>query len=372
MDALRLEQVVAKASDLLQQTALSDKKFERCFEGVANLIGSNSIHLAELAPNGEQRYSVHESMQGMLKSYYAGGWHQQDIWTQRALGPSLNGSVVFDHMVIPKAEAERNPYIQEYCADWGVRYFSAFSWRSEGQLLGFTIIRAAGNPFSEEDELVLRRLRPVAIGAALTASVLRDARFKGIASGLEMSGRPSLILNQFGRVMFMTPGAEALQGHAFSVSAGEVRGLDFRSDAGFRKVTSWIVGRLPRPPNAFTVSSSTLKNPLVAFVVPVRSLTSADIPGAAVLLVFADPAKTLATEPEYLSALWGLTSREAQLANLFSRGLDLERAAEAMGLKLSSARQMQKSLLSKSGASRQAELAAMLSRLAIGSLPENI
>lgn len=364
MDPTQIEFVVSRVSDLLQQSALQSENFEDSFREVADLIGARSFHLSEMDGTGAQRFLIHESGMAMLDAYYSGGWHEIDTWTERSLRPALKGEIVLDRMVIPEADASRDPFFQDYCADWGVRHFSAFSWKTENQLLGATVIRPTDRPFTQDDAIVLKLIRPSVVGAVLVASTLRNTRIKGLASGLELSGRPCLILDQRGRVMFMTPGASSLNGQAFHVSGGNLRGLDLQTDANLRKVEGWLLGRRPHPPAAFRMSSPSLPGPLFAFTIPVRQFAYAELPGAAALLVLMDPSRRSQVNPQHLMAIWDLTPREAELAGLFAGGSTLEQAAEAMALKVSTIRQMHKSILAKAGVSRQSELAVLLSRIA--------
>lgn len=358
--------IVSKVNALLERASLTERKFENCFAEVADLIGARSFHLAELAPSGEQRFLVHQTGRDMLRAYYDGGWHDRDVWTRRALLPSLKGNIVFDHMVMSEAEARRDPYIQDYCTPWGVRHFSAFAWRSDVQTFGFTIIRPTDNPFSSSDAEVLRLIRPAAIGAFLVASAMRDSHFRGIASGLEFAGRPSVILNQLGRISFMSKGAEALEGSVFRAAGGRIRGLEPASDAAFRRIEAYILGKSSTLPGAFRIASSYLNAPVFAFCVPLRDMASAELPGAAFLIVFADPHKHPAVRRDHLFSFWGLTPREADLAQHIASGATLEQASEELGLRLSTVRQMHKALLTKTGASGRAQLALLLSGISRG------
>lgn len=366
MDTEHIEQTVSKVSKLLEQASLSASRFESCFGEVSALLGARSFHLAELSPSGEQRFLVHETGRQMLQAYYEEGWHDLDVWTKRALRPSLKGQVVFDHMVIPESEAIRDPYIQEYCADWGVRHFSAFAWRTESQTFGFTIIRPTDNPFTYRDALILQKVRPVAISAFLASSILRDSHFRGIAAGLELAGRPSVILNQFGQITFMSRGAEVLQGRAFKCVEGRLRGVEPHSDASFRRLEAWILGKVSSPPQAFRITSPFQGAPVFAFCLPLRELAYADLPGAAVLVMFVDPSQHPAARPQQFVSFWGLTPREADLAHLIACGSTLEQAAEILKLKLSTVRQMHKALLTKTGTTGKAELAVILAKLSMG------
>jgi DNA-binding CsgD family transcriptional regulator len=64
-----------------------------------------------------------------------------------------------------------------------------------------------------------------------------------------------------------------------------------------------------------------------------------------------------------LSKAFGLTPAEARLASIIAEGLNPERAAEELGISKGTARNQLKAIFAKTATHRQAELAALLSRL---------
>ncbi len=68
---------------------------------------------------------------------------------------------------------------------------------------------------------------------------------------------------------------------------------------------------------------------------------------------------------ETLQAIFGLTKAEARLAIELACGQTLEDIADEHGVSISTARVQLKSIFAKTGTSRQAELVALLTRLAV-------
>jgi DNA-binding NarL/FixJ family response regulator len=75
-----------------------------------------------------------------------------------------------------------------------------------------------------------------------------------------------------------------------------------------------------------------------------------------VSLLISDPARARYPKAPTLRHLFGLTVSESRLVEHLIRGLSLEEAGETVGLKVSSSRTYLKSIFSKMGVSRQAEL----------------
>jgi DNA-binding CsgD family transcriptional regulator len=81
----------------------------------------------------------------------------------------------------------------------------------------------------------------------------------------------------------------------------------------------------------------------------------------AVGVVFiADPEDQHLAMPEMLATLYGLTAAEAELVTLLCQGETLDEAARIRGVSAHTARSQLKSVFSKTGVSRQADLVRLL------------
>jgi DNA-binding CsgD family transcriptional regulator len=72
---------------------------------------------------------------------------------------------------------------------------------------------------------------------------------------------------------------------------------------------------------------------------------------------------SLRPDLSWLRSAYGLTEREAHVAALLAEGLDLDAIAARLGIRSSTARSYLKDALQKTGASRQAELVALVARI---------
>jgi DNA-binding CsgD family transcriptional regulator len=109
-----------------------------------------------------------------------------------------------------------------------------------------------------------------------------------------------------------------------------------------------------RPPRA----------PLVVRAVPVAAsdLPAGDAAATRAILFVMEPDRPMQIDPRALPAACGLTRREAALAALLARGMDLTEAASEMGIGLGTARGYLKQSLAKTSTHRQAELVSLLLR----------
>ena len=108
--------------------------------------------------------------------------------------------------------------------------------------------------------------------------------------------------------------------------------------------------------------------PLVARAVRLGRRSGERLPGgtrAAVVVFLRDPERKTGSTAAVLMEGFGLTPREAGLAELLSRDLSLAEAARELGISRENARVHLKRVFSKTGLRRQAELVSLILRLQV-------
>ena len=116
------------------------------------------------------------------------------------------------------------------------------------------------------------------------------------------------------------------------------------------------------------ISRGPSRYPLVARAVPLGRLSGERLPvGArsATVVFLRDPERDMRSTAALLMEGFGLTRREASLAELLGRDLSLAEAAEALGISRENARVHLKRIFSKTGLRRQAELVSLILRLEV-------
>ena len=112
---------------------------------------------------------------------------------------------------------------------------------------------------------------------------------------------------------------------------------------------------------AFAVRRPCGKRSLTLFIRAVKASAgpAADNEAAALVMVLDSGLPVEATEAE-LRQLYGLTSTEAQLANLLMEGLALEDCGDELGIRRTTVRMHLRNIFAKTGVRRQGELVALL------------
>ncbi|HEU4618370.1 MAG TPA: helix-turn-helix transcriptional regulator [Gammaproteobacteria bacterium] len=105
--------------------------------------------------------------------------------------------------------------------------------------------------------------------------------------------------------------------------------------------------------------------PLVLLIAPI-ALRAAFVNRPAVAVFVNDPEQRNEAAPELLRSLYGLTEREAALADLLAQGMELREAAERLRIRMHTARTHLKLIFEKTDTHRQAELLHLLLRGPVG------
>jgi DNA-binding CsgD family transcriptional regulator/PAS domain-containing protein len=222
------------------------------------------------------------------------------------------------------------------------------------------------SPFSREDLDEFNRLVP-----HLQRAIQMRQRFAELqlgqdflASGLDVLAMPTFLFDEYSRVAHTNRSAEALlkasrgleleDGHLITADAAATRKLNLEltnaihASRGEESELSGVVlmprlGRLP----------------LMLMLAPLRLAGGVSMRGAALLFAF-DPESTPAITSAMVGRLFGLSDAEAELAVALCSGKTLDEAANERGTSIHTIRSQLKSIFSKTGTKRQADLVCLL------------
>ena len=354
---------------------------------LARLLGGSAAVLSVVGPNCPGRVvqvGVDPACMARYLERHAG---RNELEARSAALPV--GAVVTDGCLMPKAEFLRTAFYAECLRPQG--FHSLLILRAARGALGAVtnvcVLRSAGEGgFGAEEVALLSRLAPHLRRAVAVHTRLAEAEGerRALAEALE----------RLPRAAFLVDGAAAAR-HANAAGAALLAERDggLRADAGEggalraarpeetallrRLVAAAVPGRgagrppagghvcLPRPPP---------RPPLVATAAPLgaAAIAASGLDGAAglppepmALLLVADPeAKSPGPPPALLRDAFGLTRAEAEVAARAASGDGVPALAASLAISPGTARLHLHRVFEKTGARRQAELAAVLGRLA--------
>jgi DNA-binding CsgD family transcriptional regulator len=107
------------------------------------------------------------------------------------------------------------------------------------------------------------------------------------------------------------------------------------------------------------------RRPLIVRTVVIEPTVRREMDDAALVLMLVDPEDCPEPSDAILQQVFGTTKAEARIANRLLCGESLQEIAEATGVSIGTVRSQMKALFVKTGTHRQAELVALLTRLAM-------
>ncbi len=289
------------------------------------------------------------------------------------------GTVVTDRDVMPRAEFLRTAFYDECLRPNGLStLMNLRAARGEGGAVGnVCVLRSAGQgEFGPEEVKLLEGLAPhlrraVAVHVRLAEA---EGERRALSEALQRLPHAAFLVDAAAVVRLANAaGAELLaKRDGLSVDAGDgmaLRAAKADETAALRhSIAAAVRGGAGPTPAGRTRLPRPGKAPLMATVVPLTAagLAAAGLPpDPTALLLVADPAaKAQTPSPAVLRETFGLTPAEAEIAARAARGEGMPAAAEALGVSQGTARLHLHRVFEKTGARRQAELAALLARLA--------
>jgi DNA-binding CsgD family transcriptional regulator len=178
----------------------------------------------------------------------------------------------------------------------------------------------------------------------------------------------AILLDSDKRIIRLNDRAQNHLGEALATNKGRLCATDRGCDALFQTILdqSLKYGERERDWRRDAIGLKREdKRPVIARVVSVGGEAHNLLDGAALIVILLDPEDCPEPSHALLQQVFGLTRGEARLAVQLSCGQSLQDIAEASGVSIGTVRSQAKAVLTKTDTHRQAELVALLTRLAM-------
>jgi PAS domain-containing protein len=166
----------------------------------------------------EQALYLTHNFTPAMESAYSAYYHRLDEWTHQALRQNryIQGAVALGEELIPQRELRRtefyNDFLKPHDMEWMVTT-ALFDGRSEGPATHMSFTRHRGRgAYDAEGKRLIELLAPHVRRALLTHWRLNEARLGAQArsAALEQLGYAVILLDEAGKVLDLTPLAEAM------------------------------------------------------------------------------------------------------------------------------------------------------------------
>lgn len=310
---------------------------------------------------------ISPALEPLMGRYYGEGWNRRDIRFKGVDIALRNGSVT-DQQVFTDEEMRRAPYYQDLLRPEGCWWFSAITFGVAGSPWFLTLQRTIRQGAFTPDEVAqLRRLSRPLHAAANLSHALAFAQVSGMVDAFDHLDKPALVLDERGLLVRCNDRAQRVLDALADLRHREIR---FRDGGNQRTFESALVQAGAQAQWSGRRRDRTALVDGAGRVYDVEAVALGDWARysftQARFLVFLDAAPAAAPGPETsLRSRYGLTRAEIRVAAALAEGLSVRAIADRHGVTYETARSQIKSVLSKTGTSRQAELVALLAKLGL-------
>jgi DNA-binding CsgD family transcriptional regulator len=221
-------------------------------------------------------------------------------------------------------------------------------------------------PFEADQVEALNAVRPHLARSGLVSARLGLQRVQGATETLNALRLPALLLNEAGTVIEANSWAEDL---AEQIRFGAGNRLTLADKAAQEMLTAGLKAIDTAPglgSHTFPLRDELGKATMVLHLIPIRR-SAHDIFGQSFALLLMTPLSSERAPPQALMrSLFDLTPAEARVAQGIAAGKTLEDLAQTGEVSINTVRNQLRRVLEKTGCARQAELAALLSSVAVG------
>jgi DNA-binding CsgD family transcriptional regulator len=305
---------------------------------------------------------------GYAADYIEQGWPARTDRPFRLVAAQHAG-FLGDLDVYTREEMDTEPVFNEFFRPRGIGWGVATAIQvPNGDTLVFDIERRIETgPVDRATIARLDPLRPHLARASLLSARLAFERARAAAMALEMIGIPAAVISKDKRVLAANPGLEKMMPDTVMDRKERVSLTDPNADM----LLAEALARLQSSDGGGCVRSFPIppvegRPPLIVHLVPIRRNAQDIFSSAAGILVMTPVVPAEVPTAEVLQGLFDLTPAEARVARSVAERQTVDAIADALGLSRETIRSQLKSVLAKTGTSRQAELAALLAGSRIG------
>lgn len=333
----------------------------------------------------EQSLYLTHNFSAAMESAYSAYYHRIDEWTSNALRQRryIQGEVALGEDIIPQRELRRTEFYQDFLKPYDMEWMVStvlFDGQGEAPSTHMTFTRnLERGGYDTTGVQLVELLAPHVRRALLTQWRLGETRVQRNlhATALNHLGHALVVLDQAGKVRFMTPLAEELvrRGEVLALVGGYLRARHSEGNAELsrliRDACRGVGGSLSLARANFHGEGADPSLPYQISALPLREgmglaalspMAMPAQPGA--MLLIHDPLRAGGPDARArFAAHYRLTPAETRVLDLLLQGLVPKHIAARHGVGISTVRTQLSSLFLKTGARNQRDLVA----LALGS-----
>jgi len=315
-------------------------------------------------------WTASENLSHVFQSYVKDGWFPRCTRRVCLFGQTQPGFFV-EHDFWTADQLDNNPIYRDFFRPHGLGWSAGTGlWMPTGDHVVFSVEREhSRGPIEKNNVALLNELRPHLARSALVTARLGLQAATGANSALTSMGLPALLLDQWGTVIEANHLIERLRDHVQWTAQNRVALTDARANELLATAMAGLDGGSDLTVRSFPLRDSDDRPAMVAHIVPIRRTAHDIFAGSYALLVLTPVTAPAAPQIELMRSLFDLTASEARVARGLAAGETLDEIAATGGVAISTVRSQLRSVLQKTGCSRQAELVALLANVTLDRTP---
>lgn len=353
--------------DLVYEASLLPEQWPLVLDEMATACSAEGGIL--FVDNPEQmRWSCSKNLSPLVEEWVGSEWlHRNDRGNR--LIPRREPRFLTDLDAFTPEELDQSLFYTDFLRPHGLGWCAGTAIRCPGgNTLVFSIEKAfRRGPVDAAAVQALDAARPDLARAVLLSARVGLERAAATVSALEMLGLAAVILRSDGRILASNAGFDDLGETVSSGNRDALLFVDRRthrlfSDALCQLVatSSTIEAPAARRGRSIPVPAFADGTRMVGHLMPIAGSARDLFTGATAMLYFTPLAQRAVPQVELLELLFDLTPAEARVASLLAEGRSVEEIGGQLKIATNTVRRHLKSVFSKTGAHRQAELVSLL------------
>ncbi|HXE23293.1 MAG TPA: helix-turn-helix transcriptional regulator [Roseiarcus sp.] len=355
---------LSPTADAFASAAIDPTRWNAAMDVAASATGSFGALMVPLKGRLPQ-FPMSDGMQPSVEAYVRDGWINRDV-RYRPAPILVKRGVVTEFDFTSPEEMAREPYYQEFLRPHKLGWFGAVKVGEGEDVWCLSIQRTIEQgPFQQSEIDRLAALSNELGGAAALARAFGFARIEAALEAFEASGSPAVVVDRLGEAVRVNRSAERLLGADLQIVRRRVVSSSRDATAALDRALHALIwagqGGAFHPP---VVLPRREGRPILAYPTRLPAIAGGAFAPGQACIVFVDLDARPKAPGEDLIAAFRLTPAEARLAARLLGEESLETAAARLGVSVETARNQLKSVYEKTETHRQAQLVALLARLA--------
>ena len=309
-------------------------------------------------------WTASERVADIFAAYVEEGWFGRCSRRLCLMGQE-EPSFFVEHDFWSDAEIDADPVYRDFFRPRGLGWSAGTGLQvPTGDNIVFSVERAfSAGPVEAERVAQLNLLRPHLARSALVSARLQHKRAQGAAEALAALQLPAFLLRADGEIAEESPLASAVAGEVRYGAQGRLGLVDRHADPILREALAALKAGSDEGVRSFPVRDSLGAARHVGHLIPIRRGAHDVFGDSYALLLLVPVSSDRVPSASLMRSLFDLTPSEARVASGIARGDTPEAIAATGGVAISTVRSQLRSVLEKTGASRQADLAGLLARI---------